>query len=370
MSMGGEGEVRRGLVLVRGGDPGPPPIETELDPPQTEAEATKRNGRIAGVLFIAGGIAGTPAIAFHDPAFPPTVFLLTALAVISGAICLWAPWERISPRWLSAVGVIASLEVFSTCMLIDPVFCWYYILVAVWSAYVFPRSIEVAAQVGFAVTLMLAAAAIEGARELVYMLVAVPALAGATALVWTLRQQLERGRAGYRKLSRRDPLTGVGNYRELHDAIASQIARHTASQRRFSLVLVDLDDFKRINEDHGHLEGDRVLAEVASVLAEDSRRDDVVTRHGGDEFAVVAPETSEEEAGEFARRLEGAVSRLTVDGRTLRACSGFAVYPDHGKDSDALVRHADHALRREKQQRRTLSAPAAVPEYAGAASHN
>jgi diguanylate cyclase (GGDEF)-like protein len=362
--------VRRGLVLVRGEGPPPPPSATELDPPQTEAEATRRNGRIAGVLFIAGGIAGTPAIALHEPSFPPTVFLLTALAVVSGALCLRAPWERISPRWLLAVGAIASLEVFAVCMLIDPVFCWYYVLVAVYSAYAFPRSIDVAAQVGFAATLMFTAAAIEGAREIVYMLVAVPALVSVTVLVWTLRQQLERGRAGYRVLSRRDPLTGVGNYRELHDAIASQIARHTASQRRFSLVLVDLDDFKRINEAHGHLEGDRVLREVGSVLAADSRRDDIVTRHGGDEFAVVAPETSEEEAGELALRLEAAVSRLTVDGRTLRACSGFAVYPDHGKDSDALVRHADRAVRREKRQRRALPDPVEAPAYAGVASRN
>jgi diguanylate cyclase (GGDEF)-like protein len=355
------------LVLVKGEDLPAPPRESELDPPQTEAEATARSGRIAGVLFIAGGIAGTPAIAVHDPAYPPTVFLLTALAIVSGAICLLAPWERISARWLSAVGVIASLEVFSTCMLIGPVFSWYYILVAVWSAYVFPRSVDVAAQVGFAVTMMFTAAALESAREVVYMLVAVPALIGATALVWTLRQQLERGRAGYRRLSRRDPLTGVGNYRELHDAIASEIARHTASQRRFSLVLVDLDDFKRINEQHGHLEGDRVLREVGSLLAADSRRDDIVTRHGGDEFAVVAPETSEEEAGELARCLEGAVARLTVDGRTLRACSGVAVYPDHGRDSDELVRHADRALRREKRQRRAVTEPAAPAVYAGVA---
>src|SRR5687768_7418167 len=115
MSTGGIGEVRT--------------AEVELDPPQTEADATRRGGRIAGVLFIAGGIAGTPALAFQDPALPPTVFLLTALAVVSGAICLGAPWERVSSRWLYAVGAIASLEVFATCMIIGPVFCWYYILV-------------------------------------------------------------------------------------------------------------------------------------------------------------------------------------------------------------------------------------------------
>jgi diguanylate cyclase (GGDEF)-like protein len=347
MSTGGLGEARS--------------AEIELDPPQTEADATRRGGRIAGVLFIAGGIAGTPALAFQDPALPPTVFLLTALAVVSGAICLGTPWERVSSRWLYAVGAIASLEVFATCMIIGPVFCWYYILVAVWSAYVFPRSVDVAAQVGFAVTMMFTAAALEGAREVVYMLVAVPALVGATALVWTLRQQLERGRAGYRKLSRRDPLTGVGNYRELHDAVVDQIARHTGSQRHFSLVLVDLDDFKWINDEHGHLEGDRVLREVASVLVADSREGDVVTRHGGDEFAVVAPGTNEGEADGLARCLAAAVSRLTVDGRALGACTGFAVYPDHGEDSDALVRHADRVLRREKRQRRAPLEPLEQP---------
>ena len=351
MSTGGQGATRGDRILGRNGKATPPPSEAELLSAESEGVRTKRYGRIAAFLFIAGGIAGTPAIALQG--VPPTAYLLTLLALASGLACLLIPWRRISPRWLHAVCAIASFEVLATTLLVAPEFCWYFILVTVYAAYVFSTPEEVAPHVALAGSLMFGSAAIQdGADGVVYMLIAVPALLTTTALVWTLRQQLERSRAGYRVLSRRDALTGVGNYRRLHDAVGEQILRHTAAERRFSLVLVDLDEFKRVNDRQGHLEGDRVLREVALTLAKGSRARDVLARHGGDEFCLVAPETSEQEARELALRLEAAVSRLTVDGGQLRACSGVAVYPDHGSDSDALLRHADQVLRRAKQLRR------------------
>ena len=339
--------------------PGSGPVDASIRDtvamPPSPSELNRRNGRIAGILFIAGGIAGTPAIALQDPALPFSFYLLTAVAILSGVACLMVPWERISRCWMHAVGVAASLEVFAITVVVDPVFCWYYALVAVWAAYVFSSRKEVALQVGLAVVLMFTAAAFESWNMVVYMLVAVPALVTATALVWTLREQLEKGQAGYRLLSRQDPLTGVGNYRELRDALSIAVARHEAAQKRFALILFDLNDFKSVNDDHGHLEGDRVLREVGLVLTETARKLDTVARHGGDEFSVVAPETSEGEAGELASRLEQAVGRLTVGDRALSAHTGSAIYPDHGKSPDELMNHADRVLKEEKRERRALS---------------
>ena len=358
MSTGGKGGARPELPI--GGTEQaarPPTNEAELLSADAEGVRTMRHGRIAAFLFIAGGIAGTPAIALQG--VPTTTYLLTLLALGSGLACLLIPWTRVSPRWLHAVCTIASIEVLATTMLVTPVFSWYFILVTVYAAYVFSCRWEVALQVALAGSLMFGSAAVEaGADGVVNMLIAVTALLTTTVLVWTLRQQLEASRAGYRTLSRRDALTGVGNYRRLHDAVDVEILRHDASQRRFSLVLVDLDEFKRINDRQGHLEGDRLLREVASVLANSSRERDVLARHGGDEFCIVAPETSEQEAAGLALRLETAVSDLRVDGGALRACTGVAVYPDHGTDSDALLRHADLALRHEKRLRRGVPSPA------------
>lgn len=340
------------------------PTEAELVGAQTDSARTARSGRIAGALFIAGGIAGLPALALQDPGFGTTL-LLTALAVLSGAICLLAPWERISGRWLHLVGVVASLEVFAVAVLVSSVFCWYYVMIAVWAAYVFSSRIEVVAQLGLAVGLMFTMAAIHGGEEFAYMLVAVPALVTVTGLVWALREELERGQAGYRALARRDPLTGVGNYRELHESLAQEIRRHELSRRRFALILLDLDRFKDINDQHGHLEGDRVLREVAGVLADSVRRGDLVMRHGGDEFAIVSPDTGEAEAADLALRLEQAISRLVVGAAPLRACTGRAVFPDQGGASDEMIAHADQALRQEKLVVRELAGAASEPLRSG-----
>jgi diguanylate cyclase (GGDEF)-like protein len=172
------------------------------------------------------------------------------------------------------------------------------------------------------------------------------------------RSSLCRGRdrqAGFRLLSRQDALTGVGNYRELHESLALQVGRHALTRMRFALVLVDLDEFKSINDEHGHLEGDRVLREVGSLLGDAVRRRDIVARRGGDEFSVIAPETSEGEASELATRLEQAVSRLMTPDRPLSACTGWAVYPDDGETPDDLIGHADQALRQEKRTRQALA---------------
>ena len=148
-------------------------------------------------------------------------------------------------------------------------------------------------------------------------------------------------------LARRDELTGVGNYRALHERLGAEIARHERHGREFALVLLDLDGFKQVNELHGHLEGDRLLAEIGSSLREETRGEDSVFRQGGDEFAVIVPEVNAEEAEEVAKRLRGRVARRGFGSDELRpvtAATGYAMYPADGRTVDELLTGADEDL--------------------------
>jgi diguanylate cyclase (GGDEF)-like protein len=146
------------------------------------------------------------------------------------------------------------------------------------------------------------------------------------------------------RLARRDELTGVGNYRALHERLEEEIARHCRRGREFALILIDLDGFKLVNEEFGHLEGDRVLAEIGESLSAEVRGEDSVFRQGGDEFSVLAPETNSEEAEDVAARLRMRV-RACGEGRIpISAGTGFAIYPGDGDTADALLRVADRDL--------------------------
>jgi diguanylate cyclase (GGDEF)-like protein len=148
-------------------------------------------------------------------------------------------------------------------------------------------------------------------------------------------------------LARRDELTGVGNYRSLQERLAEEIARHRRHSREFALVLLDLDGFKAINERHGHLEGDRLLAEIGAALSDEVRAEDSVFRQGGDEFAVIVPEAHAEEAEEIAGRMRDRVARRGVgsdESRPVSAATGFAMFPADGASAEQLLGRADDDL--------------------------
>ncbi|RTI54456.1 GGDEF domain-containing protein [Thermus scotoductus] len=133
-----------------------------------------------------------------------------------------------------------------------------------------------------------------------------------------------------------DPLTGLPNRRALEMAMEREAARVERGERPFSLVLVDLDDFKRVNDTHGHQVGDRILKEVAQYLVAHVRQGDLVGRWGGEEFAVILPRTEGKEAVQVADRLREGLKTLGIT-----ASFGVAVY---GGDPRDLFQRADRAL--------------------------
>jgi diguanylate cyclase (GGDEF)-like protein len=151
-----------------------------------------------------------------------------------------------------------------------------------------------------------------------------------------------------RRLSVSDPLTGVGNYRHLLDAVEREIQRSERTGRAFALLLLDLDGLKKLNDVHGHLVGSRALCRVATALLLHSRSMDTCARYGGDEFALVLPETAAPEALDAADRI---CARVTEDAEEprLSISAGIAVYPTDGTGIESLIRAADRALYHSKR---------------------
>lgn len=168
----------------------------------------------------------------------------------------------------------------------------------------------------------------------------------------TLRKQAEEQ---IRTLASSDPLTGLANYRRLLEVLDSEIKRYDRTERPFSILLLDLDELKKINDMHGHLAGSRAIVRVADVLRMQLREIDTPARYGGDEFVVVLPETGSPATRKVAQRIS---ERLRQDGEQprLSVCSGTAIFPDSGKNIDELLAAADQALYREKRSsKRTAS---------------
>ena len=155
----------------------------------------------------------------------------------------------------------------------------------------------------------------------------------------------------------RDTLTGLANTRALQSHVTRELDRARRAGSQFSLVLLDLDDFKGINDQHGHLSGDRALQEVANALRETTRPYDVCVRYGGDEFVVLLASNGRAEAEQQRRRLQDAVSAIRFETLTgelvpLNVSAGAAVYPDDGETYERLLARADRRMYRDKAQRK------------------
>jgi diguanylate cyclase (GGDEF)-like protein/PAS domain S-box-containing protein len=153
-----------------------------------------------------------------------------------------------------------------------------------------------------------------------------------------------------RRQAASDSLTGLANYRHLVDVLDGEIKRSDRTGREFALLFFDLDGLKRINDRYGHMTGSQALCRLADVLCCCCRAIDTPARFGGDEFAVVLPETNAREAYQVARRICESVASDT-DGPKLSVSVGIAVYPQDGDTIEKLLRQADSALYLMKKQR-------------------
>ena len=168
-----------------------------------------------------------------------------------------------------------------------------------------------------------------------------------------VNQELTAANEQILKISQTDTLTGLANRRTIDERMRSEMARADRLGCGFSVILGDLDHFKSINDEFGHLVGDRALMAAAGVFAEQARPYDLPARFGGEEFMVLLPESSMEDAMTIAQRIRGAIAKVAVPEltRQLTISLGISTW-GHGDTPGALVGRADAALYQAKKRGR------------------
>ena len=326
-------------------------------------------GRISGGLWIIAALVGAGA------AFLPgaehqgigwvlglsAVVLLYGIASVTGLIA----WERASINAL-AVGMVVTIPVVGLAMYltggslsyVEP----FLVCSLLYAAFFFPAhwawplSIELVLVAG--TPLLYDSDAIANAYLPRYVALAGGFLASTWVMVG-LKRRLVAAEARQRDIANSDPLTGVGNRRVFDTILRQEILARTSPRRGrretdatpLALLILDLDDFKGVNDTHGHQVGDAVLVEAAVRIQSILRSTDTLARIGGDEFAVIAPGAHPEGARRMAESIRTAVSAQDQETSTPTpgASIGWAVFPEDGEDFETLMHSADERMLRLKR---------------------
>jgi diguanylate cyclase (GGDEF)-like protein len=315
------------------------------------------DGRIGGCVMVLGALTafGVTRIVSH-PGVTSSFDLVALVSFCVGVICLIVPWNELSVHWLRLLPLVATVEVALGVRLAGAyggIAATYYVFIVAYAAYAFRSRVEIAASVALAAgASALPVLYLDPRHGMVaaHALVRVLLLVVIAGIITALREGLESRQRELEDLTVRDPLTGVGNYRLLADRMDYEISRHRRSGTSMTVMLLDLDGFKHVNDTYGHLIGDRVLCEVARALSTATRTQDTLARQGGDEFSILAPDTTTEQARVLATRAQRAVAAAT-NGRVTTTV-GWATYPTPTADPSRLLAVADEQLRGAKRDGR------------------
>jgi diguanylate cyclase (GGDEF)-like protein/PAS domain S-box-containing protein len=171
-----------------------------------------------------------------------------------------------------------------------------------------------------------------------------------------LRQQLEEIEKLQKILHEQaiqDPLTGLYNRRYMEEALKQEIARASRENRLFSIVMIDMDNLKTLNDLHGHTIGDQALKKLGKLIKDMTRTEDIVCRYGGDEFLIILHNTNEEQAHKRLEEWEQKIKALNNgDKLDISFCAGTATHPIHGNSIEEIVHIADSALYKAKARQK------------------
>ena len=340
----------------------------EIDPKGTELEyETGRMGRISGGLWTLGATMGIVG-ALLPGASHGAIGWVIALSVVVFAYGVASvtgliPWERASVRTM-AIGIVVTrwigLAIYLTgasLSYIEPLLVCSLLYISFFfpARWAWPLTVELLLVA--AVPLLYDGDAVANAFLPRWLALAAGFLA-ITGVTLKVRQRLVDAERSQRELANRDSLTGVPNRRAFDQALAREledappIAEWDGPGESFAVLILDLDDFKSINDVHGHLIGDAVLRGAAQRAAQALRATDLLARIGGDEFAVIAPPAKRRPRGRWPsgctevsrpeRSSNAPVPRVTV---------GWGVFPDDGESAEALMGAADRRLFEHKRGR-------------------
>ncbi len=155
----------------------------------------------------------------------------------------------------------------------------------------------------------------------------------------------------YKDLSIRDGLTGLFNYRYFKEMLQREIEKSKRYGHPFSLIMFDIDDFKKFNDKFGHLEGDMILRKFSHLISDSVRKIDLVFRYGGEEFFVLLPELPKDRAKNVAERLE----KLVRENLPITVSVGISEFPEDGKDVETLIKKADLDMFENKKMSKSKS---------------
>lgn len=170
----------------------------------------------------------------------------------------------------------------------------------------------------------------------------------------------------YQYLSIRDGLTDLYNHRHFHELLNQEMAPAVRYNQPLTLLMIDIDNFKKFNDSYGHPAGDHALQEIARLFRENCRRMDHVCRYGGEEFAIIAPETSGKNAIHLAKRLLNRARKTKIQiydstiEEKLTLSIGLASYPTDASNKDELIIQADHNLLQAKKEGKDCFYPSSL----------
>lgn len=174
------------------------------------------------------------------------------------------------------------------------------------------------------------------------------------ALEWKKLVEEAKEKKIYQELALLDDLTQIYNRRYFDELLRREIERSARYFQKFSLLMVDIDDFKRCNDTYGHLAGDKVLKETAKILLQKTRNTDFVARYGGEEFVIIAPCTDKKGAATIAARLVAIVNKkeFIIESSKIEGISisiGISTFSEDASEREKLIQSADAALYQAKK---------------------